>query len=59
MKCDYVKCVAERGRGGEAAARKESPMKRKQIREKTKFICDSDSIYNLRCTYVYTMDMTI
>jgi hypothetical protein len=27
-------------------------LKRKQIREKTKFICDSDSIYKLCCTYV-------
>jgi hypothetical protein len=34
-------------------------MKRKKIREKTKFICDRDSIYKLRCTYVYAMNMTI
>ncbi len=31
----------------------------KQIREETKFICDRDSIYKLRCTYVYKMNMTI
>jgi hypothetical protein len=36
-------------------------MKRIQIREKTDFICDSDSKYKLRCTYmyIYTRNMTI
>ncbi len=34
-------------------------LKKIQIREQTKVYWDNDSIYKLRCTYVYTVDMTI
>ncbi len=32
-------------------------MKRIQIREQTNFYWDNDSIYKLRCTYIYAVDM--
>ena len=33
-------------------------LKRKQIREQTNFYWCNDSIYKLRCTYVYAVNMT-